>query len=152
MSFRVNEISLDRAREQSCAEQLLVNTAFGFAFSFAGSVLLFTFRAPSARAKVQPLFSALAMEVVVSQVGSSRLSRAYTAPSCCSQPVLTASSALFTITQCTLDSIRETRDIKNTAVASAAVGALVGGLKYRSIVGAAVGAGVVALVGTGPEM
>ena len=74
MSFRVNEISLDRAREQSCAEQLLVNTAFGFAFSFAGSVLLFTFRAPSARAKVQPLFSALAMEVVVSQVGSSLLS------------------------------------------------------------------------------
>ena len=68
------------------------------------------------------------------------------------QPVFTASSVLFTVTQCTLDSIREKRDIKNTAVASAAVGALVAGLRYRSVVGAALGAGAFVVAGTAPEV
>lgn len=68
------------------------------------------------------------------------------------QPVLTAGSALFTVTQCTLDSIREKRDMTSSAVASAAVGALVVGFKYRTLVGAAVGAGLFAIVGTAPEM
>ena len=49
MSFRVDQVTLETAREQGCVQQLLTNTSFGFAYGLACSLVIFTFRAPSAR-------------------------------------------------------------------------------------------------------
>jgi hypothetical protein len=64
----------------------------------------------------------------------------------------TAGSALFTATQCTLDSARGVRDIKNTAAASAVMGFFVAGIAKRTFVGALVGAGLFAMIGSGAEL
>jgi hypothetical protein len=64
----------------------------------------------------------------------------------------TVSAAIFTVTQCTLDSTRGVRDVYNTATAGALMGAFAVGIAKRSIVGALLGAGAFAVVGAAPEM